>query len=69
MKSESETHSVMSGPLQPLELSRPEYWGRLPFPSQGDLSNTGIEPRSPALQVDSSNLGPENALSKGAVLT
>jgi len=24
-----------------------------PFPSPGDLSNPGIEPRSPALQVDS----------------
>ena len=24
-----------------------------PFPSPGDLPNSGIEPRSPALQVDS----------------
>ena len=27
--------------------------GGLPFPSPGDLSNPGIEPRSPALQADS----------------
>ena len=25
----------------------------MPFPSPGDLPNPGIEPRSPALQVDS----------------
>ena len=30
-----------------------EYWSGLPFPSPGDLPNPGIEPRSPALQVDS----------------
>ena len=30
-----------------------EYWSGLSFPSPGDLPNTGIEPRSPALQVDS----------------
>ena len=34
-------------------LSRQEYWSGLPFPSPGDLSNPGIEPRSPALQADS----------------
>ena len=33
--------------------SRHEYWSGLPFPSPGDLPNPGIEPRSPALQVDS----------------
>ena len=32
---------------------RQEYWCELPFPSPGDLPNLGIEPRSPALQVDS----------------
>ena len=36
-----------------MEFSRPEYWSGLPFPSPGDLPNLGIEPRSPALQVDS----------------
>ena len=37
-------------------FSRQEYWSRLPFPSPGDLSDQGIEPRSPmspALQPDS----------------
>ena len=33
-------------------FSRQEYRGGLPFPSPGDLSNPGIEPRSPALQAD-----------------
>ena len=30
-----------------------KYWSGLPSPSPGDLPNPGIEPRSPALQVDS----------------
>ena len=34
-------------------FSRQEYWSGLPFPSPGDLSNTGIKPGSPALQADS----------------
>ena len=33
-------------------FSRQEYWSGLPFPSPGDLPDSGIEPRSPALQVD-----------------
>ena len=33
-------------------FSRQEYWSGLPFPSSGDLSNPGIEPRSPALWAD-----------------
>ena len=33
-------------------FSRPEYWSGLQFPSQGDLPNPGIEPRSPTLQAD-----------------
>ena len=36
-----------------MEFSRPEYWSGQPFPSPGDLSNPGIEPRSPALRADS----------------
>ena len=31
---------------------RPEYWSGLPFSSPGDLPNTGIKPRCPALQAD-----------------
>ena len=34
-------------------FSRQEYQGGLPFPSPGDLTHPGIEPRSPALQADS----------------
>ena len=34
-------------------FSRQEYWSGLPFPSPGDLSHSGIEPGSPALQADS----------------
>ena len=34
-------------------FSRQEYWSGLPFPSPGDLPNTGIEPWSPTLQADS----------------
>ena len=34
-------------------FSRQEYLSGLPFPSPGDLSNPGIEPRSPTLQTDS----------------
>ena len=37
---------------QSMGFSRQEYWSGLPFPSPGDLSNPGIEPRSPALQTD-----------------
>ena len=35
-----------------MEFSRQEYWSGLSFNSPGDLSNPGIEPRSPTLQVD-----------------
>ena len=30
-------------------FSRQEYWSGLPFPSPGDLPNSGIELKSPAL--------------------
>ena len=36
----------------PMGFSRQEYWSGLPFPSPEDLPNPGIEPGSPALQVD-----------------
>ena len=32
---------------------RQEYWSGLPFPSPEDLPDSGIKPRSPALQADS----------------
>ena len=55
-------HSVMSNSVTPwtiahqappsMELSRQEYWSRLPFPSPRDLPDPGIEPGSPALLAD-----------------
>ena len=36
-----------------MELSRQEYWSGLPCLPPGDLLNTGIKPRSSALQADS----------------
>ena len=35
-----------------MEFSRQEYQSGLPFPSLEDLPDPGIEPGSPALQVD-----------------
>ena len=34
-------------------FSRQEYWSGLPFPSPGDLPNSGIKPGSPEFQADS----------------
>ena len=36
-----------------MEFSRQEYWCGYPIFSPGDLADRGIEPESPALQVDS----------------
>ena len=33
-------------------FSRQEYWSGLPFPSPGDLPDTGIKPGSPTLEAD-----------------
>ena len=38
---------------QSMGFLRQEYWSGLPFPSAGDLPDSGIEPESPALQLDS----------------
>ena len=35
-----------------MEVSRQEYWRGLPFPSLGDLPDSGVDPMSPALQAD-----------------
>ena len=43
---------ALQAPLS-MGFSRQQYWSGLPFPSLGDLSDWGIEPGSPALQVDS----------------
>ena len=46
-------------------FSRQEYWSGLPFPSPGDLPNSGIKPESPVLRADSSpSEPPEAPLSK-----
>ena len=37
-------------------FSRQEYWSGLPFPFPGDFPHPGIEPGSPALHGDSTNL-------------
>ena len=37
-------------------FSREEYWSELPCPPPGALPSPGIEPGSPALQVESSHL-------------
>ena len=34
-----------------LGFSQQEYWNGLPFPSQGDLPDTRIEPMSPVFAV------------------
>ena len=37
-----------------MEISKQEYWSGLPFPASGNLPDSGTEPVSPSLQVDSS---------------
>ena len=44
---------VMPWTIQSMEFSRSDYWFGEPFSSPGDLPNSEIKPRSPALQVDS----------------
>ena len=34
-------------------FSSQKYWSELPFPSPGDLPDSGIEPGSPGMQADS----------------
>ena len=57
------SHSVVSDSVAPqtvawhtplsMGFSRQEYWSELPFPSAGDLPDSGVKLRSPALQADS----------------
>ena len=39
--------------LLSMEFSRQEFWSGLSFPFPGNPPNSGIEPRSPAVQTDS----------------
>ena len=55
MSDSLQPHGLFCNLQPPLSMgfSRQEYWSELPFPSPGDLPDSGIEPRFPALQVDS----------------
>ena len=70
IQNESESHSVVSDSLwtprsiQSMEFSRPEYWSGQPFPSPGDLPNSGIKLRSPTLQADSLPAEPQGSPNK-----
>ena len=44
--------TAASQALPSMGFPRQEYWSELPFSSPGDRPNSGIEPGSPALQVD-----------------
>ena len=48
-------------------FSRQEYWSGLSFPSPGDLPDPGIEPRSCALQADSTIWATRESLSQRLV--
>ena len=45
-----------------MEFPKQEYWNGLPFPSPADLPDPGIEPRSPALQVDALAFEPHQGI-------
>ena len=45
-----------------MAFSRQEYWSGFPFPSLGYLPDPGIEPVSPAIEVDSLPLSRWEAL-------
>ena len=43
-----------------MEFCRQQYWNGLPFPPPGELLDPGIEPASPALQMDALVLEPSS---------
>ena len=67
------SHLVVLNSLWPhqappsMGFPRQEYWSGLSFPSPGDLSNPGIEPRSPALQEDALTSEPPGKPSKSSM--
>ena len=46
-------HGLTHQALLSMGFPRQDYWSGLPFSSPGDLPDLGIEPKSPALQVES----------------
>ena len=66
------SHSAVSDSASPwtvahqaplsMQFSRQEYWSGLPFPSQGEHPDPGIECRSPVLQADSLSLSHQESL-------
>ena len=44
--------AIINGSNQCHLVINQEYWSGLPFPSPGDLPDSGIKPWSPALQAD-----------------
>ena len=58
--SDSSTPWTVAHQVPPsMGFSRQGYWSGLPFPFPGDLPNSGIEPRSPALQTGALPSEPE----------
>ena len=49
-------------------FSRQKYWSGLPVPSPGDLSDPGIEPRSPSLWADALTSEPPEYIMRNAEL-
>ena len=49
-------------------FSRQGYWSGLPYPSPGDLPDSGIEPGSPALQADALTSEPPGKPTKVALV-
>ena len=70
---------VMSDSCDPIDCSPPdssvsgfsrqEYWSGLPFPSLGNLIDPGIEPASPALQMDSFTTKPPERSPKHLIIS
>ena len=48
--------TIARQPPLSMGFSSQEYWSGLPWPSPGDLPDSGVKSRSPALQVDSLQL-------------
>ena len=48
-----------------VRFPRQEYWSGLPFPSSGNLPNSGIKPGSPELKEDSLPSEPPDKTYKG----